>query len=122
MPRVVHFEITANNPEKVTAFYQKVFDWQMQKWDGPIEYWLVTTGPDSVPGINGGIFKPKENYSATINTIEVDNLEKYIERVKANNGQIVVEKTAIPGIGYYVYAKDIEGTLFGIMQSDPSAK
>jgi hypothetical protein len=55
MARVVHFEIHADNPERAAAFYRKVFDWQITKWDGPADYWLITTGPDSEPGINGAI-------------------------------------------------------------------
>lgn len=121
MPRVVHFEISANDPEKVVAFYKNVFGWQIDKWNGPQEYWLVTTGAAPDPGINGGIFKPLAQMNGTVNTIEVPDLDAYIERVKANGGQQVVERTVIPGIGYLAYCKDVEGTIFGIEQNDPKA-
>ena len=55
MPRVVHFEISADKPERATEFYKKVFGWNIQKWDGPQPYWLVATGSKSEPGIDGGI-------------------------------------------------------------------
>ena len=58
MPRVVHFEITSNDPEKSAAFFQKVFDWKVTKWEGPQEYWLVETGEEEEPAINGGLFRP----------------------------------------------------------------
>ena len=46
MPRLVHFEIHATDPEKTIAFYEKVFGWTFQKWEGADEpYWLITTGP-----------------------------------------------------------------------------
>jgi len=45
MPRVIHFEIPASDPERASAFYKKTFDWKIEKWPGPTEYWLVTTGP-----------------------------------------------------------------------------
>jgi len=44
MPRPVHFEIPAQNPEKLIGFYQTVFGWTAQKWDGPMPYWMITTG------------------------------------------------------------------------------
>jgi uncharacterized protein len=116
MPRVIHFEISANEPEKVVAFYRNVFDWEIRLWEGPEPYWLVTTGESSKPGINGGIFKPKELFTGTVNTVEVSNLEEYLEKVKQNNGQVVVEKFTIPGVGYLAYCKDVEGTIFGLMQ------
>ncbi|MCX6616302.1 MAG: VOC family protein, partial [Acidobacteria bacterium] len=46
MPRVVHFEIAADNMERAAEFYEQVFGWKFQKWSGPQEYWLITTGPD----------------------------------------------------------------------------
>ena len=35
MPRVVHFEIPAENPERAAKFYKEVFDWKIEKWQGP---------------------------------------------------------------------------------------
>src|SRR5262249_60785108 len=58
MPRVMHFEIHADNPERAVGFYTKVFGWSFKNWGGPMEYWLVTTGPDGQPGINGGARRP----------------------------------------------------------------
>ena len=50
MARVVHFELMAKNPERAVTFYQNVFGWQIHKWDGPVDYWLITSGDDSTPG------------------------------------------------------------------------
>ena len=44
MPRVVHFEIHAQDPERAVRFYEQVFGWRTQRW-GSEEYWLLTTGP-----------------------------------------------------------------------------
>jgi predicted enzyme related to lactoylglutathione lyase len=121
MSRVVHFEIAANDPEKVTAFYQNVFDWKIARWGGPQDYWVVTTGDQASPGIDGGIFRPNEWFNGTVNTIQVEDLDAAVEKVKQNGGQVVVEKTLIPGVGYQVYCKDVEGTLFGIHQEDRNA-
>ena len=56
MRRVVHFEIFTDDPETVQPFYRDIFGWTFKKFEGgPIEYWLVTTGDDKDPGINGGM-------------------------------------------------------------------
>jgi predicted enzyme related to lactoylglutathione lyase len=61
MNRVTHFEIYTDDPEAVQPFYQDVFGWKFQKFEGgPIEYWLVATGDDKEPGINGGLTRPRE--------------------------------------------------------------
>ena len=63
MPRVIHFEIVAEKPERAMKFYKEVFGWEFNKWNGPQDYWLVKTGEDSQPGINGGL-TPKMNQSS----------------------------------------------------------
>ena len=35
MPRVVHFEIHAENPERAIEFYSGLFGWEVMKWEGP---------------------------------------------------------------------------------------
>ena len=122
MNRPVHFEIPAQNPEKMTAFFSTVFGWSFQKWDGPMPYWLVKTGADDQPGINGGIQLKNDPAQTVVNTISVADVDKSIGAVTANGGTIAVPKMAIPGVGWLAYFKDPEGNLHGMMQSDPGAK
>jgi uncharacterized protein len=56
MPRVVHFEIHANDPDAAAKFYSAVFGWNVTKWERPVGYWLVSTGEGR--GIDGGIVRP----------------------------------------------------------------
>ncbi len=120
MPRVSHFEINADDPERAARFYRDTFGWVITKWEGPVDYWLVTTGPDSEPGINGAIMKRMPG-SSTINTIVVDSVDKYIKLVKSAGGKVLMPKQTIPGIGYQAYVTDTEGNVFGIHQTDMSA-
>ena len=71
MPRVVHFELNADDPERASRFYQQVFGWQIRKWDGPVDYWLIMTGPDDEPGINGALMKRSEPGAGTWNNAKV---------------------------------------------------
>ena len=126
MNRVVHFEIHAENPDKAVKFYSEVFGWKFYKWDGPMEYWMITTGEDDSPGINGGMMRREgpidgEAVIAYVCVIEVKNIDEITSSVSANGGKIVVPKTAIPGIGWSVYCKDTEGNIFGMMEDDPEA-
>jgi predicted enzyme related to lactoylglutathione lyase len=126
MSRVVHFEIHAESPERAVAFYTKIFDWQITKWDGPMPYWLIKTGPSDKPGIDGGLLPRRGVIDGTaviayVCTVDVDSVDAYAAKITANNGQIVVPKMPIPGVGWLAYAKDTEGNIFGIMQRDPSA-
>ena len=44
MSRPVHFEIPADQPGRAIAFYEKVFNWKFSKWEGPMTYWMISTG------------------------------------------------------------------------------
>lgn len=122
MPRVVHFEIFVENPERSTKFYSDVFGWKIKKWEGPIDYWLITTGPDEQSGINGGIAKRDNPSQSTINTIDVPSVDDFTDKITKAGGKIITPKMAIPGVGYMAYCQDTEGNTFGIMQEDPSAQ
>ena len=124
MPRIVHFEIYADDPDAVRPFFENVFGWKFQKFEGgPIEYWLVTTGDDKEPGINGGLTRPREGQSpGTINTIAVGSLDQTMEKIEQRGGNICVPKMAIPKIGWLAYAADPAGHVFAIVEPDESAK
>jgi hypothetical protein len=120
MGRVVHFELPADDPERAIKFYEQTFGWTFQKWEGPMEYWFVSTGPEDEPGIDGGLARREDPDSSTENTIDVESVDEAVEKIKANGGKVVRPKGAVPGIGWLAYCEDTEGNRFGIMQSDPS--
>jgi hypothetical protein len=129
MSRVIHFEIHAENPERAVKFYTALFQWQFQKWDGPMEYWLIMTGPKDQPGIDGGLMRrmgppPSEGQAvnAYVCTVNVANLDATTTAVGNLGGTVVLPKMPVPGIGWLAYAKDTEGNIFGMMQNDPNAK
>ncbi len=121
MPRFVHFEIPATDTNKVATFYRDTFDWKVEKWDGPVDYWGIVTGEKGTPGIDGALYQPQNGLSGVINTVEVDDIDTYVAKIKAAGGSICVEKQTIPTAGYVAYAADVEGNLFGLWQSDPNA-
>lgn len=129
MSRAIHFEIHATNIDSVVKFYSQVFNWSIKKWDGPVDYWLVTTGSDDKPGINGAIMKrqtesPKGNepINGYVCTMNVGSIDETIKKIESNGGTIVLAKQAIPNIGFLAYAKDPDGNIFGIMSEDTNAK
>ncbi len=123
MPRVVHFELTAANPDRATKFYGNVFGWTFEKWGGPMEYWMAKTGADKQPGINGGLRRREGGEPAgTVNTVDVSSVDEYSAKISKSGGKIVQPKMAIPGVGYLALCQDTEGNPFGIMQFDEKAK
>ena len=122
MPRVIHFEIGADEAERALKFYSEVFGWTTRRWEGPEDYWVVKTG-EGGPGIDGGVYKRHAGmiFNAHVNTIDVPSVEDYLARVEAAGGKPVTGRITIPGIGYLAYCEDTEGNTFGIMQADAAA-
>ena len=121
MARVLHFEIHSADPEAAAKFYTDLFDWKISKWDGPVEYWLVSTGEG--PGIDGGIVRRQGAApvsGAAVNgyvcTIVVKSLDETLNAIVGKGGTIAVEKQDIPGIGLLAYFKDLDGNIFGALQ------
>ena len=126
MARVVHFEIHADDPTRAIEFYTKTFAWKFDKWGSPQDYWLVTTGPDDQPGINGGLVRRQGAIdgiavTAYVCTIEVDSIDTVEKAVIHNGGTIALPRMPIPGVGWLFYAKDTEGNIFGVTQPDANA-
>jgi predicted enzyme related to lactoylglutathione lyase len=121
MSRVIHFEINADKPERAVTFYSKVFGWKIENFGGPEDYWLAGTGAEGEPGINGAILRRTSNLT-TVNTISVISVDDAIKDIERAGGKMIQPKMPIPGIGYFSYCQDTEGNVFGVMQSDQSAK
>jgi predicted enzyme related to lactoylglutathione lyase len=121
MPRVMWFEIPADDPERAKKFYEQVFGWKIEKWEGPEPYWLVKTGEEGEMGIDGGLM-PRVGNSTTQNTVGVPDVDEYVKKVVDAGGKVVLPKMAVPGMGWLAYVTDTEGNIFGVMQPDMSAK
>jgi predicted enzyme related to lactoylglutathione lyase len=128
MPRVVHFEIHATDPDRIAAFYSGLFGWTIQKWEGPVDYWLITTGPPEEPGINGGLVRRRgaaPTYGQAVNayacTVDVESAQDALTRAVGLGGAVALPLMPVPGVGWLGYATDPDGNLFGVMQRDPSA-
>jgi uncharacterized protein len=123
MPRVVHFEIHAENPERAVRFYSACFGWEFTRW-GEEKYWLARTGPESARGIDGGVLLRRgappadgQPVNAFVCTVDVPNLDESLRQVNENGGRLAVEKVEMPNIGWLAYVKDTEGNILGLMQS-----
>jgi predicted enzyme related to lactoylglutathione lyase len=110
---VVHWEFWSKEPEKISDFYSKVFDWKVDNIP-EMNYRLVTTGGEG--GINGGIMKPQEGPwpGNMAFYIDVDNLETYVQKIKDAGGKIIVEKMEVPGVGAFSLFEDPDGRVNGL--------
>ncbi len=89
-PKVIHFEIPAENPKRAVEFYEKVFGWKIQKYGSEeMNYFLATAGDDKEQGINGAIAEKDAMHPTTVNTISVASFEETAKKIKETGGQVL---------------------------------
>lgn len=122
MPKIVHFEINTDDPLRAKSFYEKVFNWKIEKSEMPMDYWMITAGSEDEPGIDGGLQKREDTTDIVTNYIGVSSIDEFSKKIEASGGTIITPKSPIPGTGYFALFKDTEGNKLGIFESDESAQ
>jgi predicted enzyme related to lactoylglutathione lyase len=60
---IIHSENSAADVEKLRRFYERLFGWKIEKYPGPMEYWMTHPVPVNNKvilrrsGVNGGFVK-----------------------------------------------------------------
>ena len=122
MPRISYFDFSAEDPERAVNFYKKIFGWQINKWDGPLEFWEIKTGEPNELGIDGGLSKRDRIGQWTTPFINVSSVDQYIAKIEAGGGRIIQPKAGILGIGYTILFKDTESNTIGLFEENKNAK
>jgi len=120
---IVHFEILADDVEKLRKFYSELFGWKIEKTPGPAEYYSIQTVPvdeKGTPirlGVNGGMMKKQNPEHKLVNYILVESVDEYTKKIEALGGKVIAPKMEVPSICWWALALDPEGNQFAIMQS-----
>lgn len=123
MSTIVHFEIPADDLERAKKFYAELFGWKIEKYPGPMEYWMITTTNEKgEKAIDGGMMKRQNQQQPITNYIDVLSIDEYAVKVEKLGGKVVVPKYAIPGVGYFAVCLDTENNSFAIWENDKNAK
>jgi predicted enzyme related to lactoylglutathione lyase len=123
---VVHFEMPANDRNRMTKFYSNAFGWKAEMLGPEMgDYVVVQTSENGSNGfpkepgrINGGFFQAKADWPAQYPSvvIAVEDINKAMVDVKESGGKVLGEPMEIPGIGKYVSFMDTEGNRVSMLQ------
>jgi len=116
---VVHFEIAGRDGKKSCDFYGKLFDWKINREIGGMDYNLVPAAGDK--SIGGGIFTAPTGMAPCVTFyVEVEDLQKYLDKAVSLGGKITQPPTPIPipGIGSSAMFTDPDGLLIGLFKSN----
>src|SRR3982074_3279513 len=120
------FGVTCDDVTRGRRFYEQAFGWRFEPW-GPPDFYLIHTGDEHNPGVQGLMQKRREVVSGTGMTgfectIEVQDIDATIRAIEAHGGKIVMAKFHIPTVGTGVYFSDTEGNFVGAMQPENTRK
>ncbi len=109
---IAHIEWTVLGLDRCKVFYMGMFGWEFSSMgtdylinfssDGP-SFGLMKTRKEATPGF-------------PVVYLEVDDLKKYLERVKELGGKVSEDTGYIPDKGYYAHVIDPDGNMVGLFQ------
>ena len=128
---IVHFEIPANDPEKLSSFYKNLFGWKFEKvpMNAPGmsgDYWMIETREGTAnnmekamgtAGVNGGMMKRMMPSQQPCNYMMVESVDDFSKKTQSLGGKVIVPKTPIPEMGAFAVCLDPEGNPFGIFEA-----
>ena len=121
---VVHFEIFASNVERARQFYERAFGWRFEA-AGPPDFYLLTTGADTDPGVTHGLLAKRSGPAAqgSLNafrcTIAVRSVRDSMAAVEAGGGKLRSAIVDIPEVGKVVEFADTEDNVACIVEHVP---
>jgi predicted enzyme related to lactoylglutathione lyase len=116
------FAIHVDDVDRARRFYEAVFGWEFEPW-GPPGFYLIRTGPDDDPGIQGLMHARTEPRTGTglsgfEPTFAVSDVDAIATAVEENGGKVIFAKAVIPTVGALIRFLDTEGNDVGAMRYD----
>ena len=113
---VMHWEMLTKKPEKLAAFYKKIFNWKID-FLPQLDYYMAD--PRAPRGIKGGILRPKRSGpwpAKFMAYIAVEKLAPYRRKIAAAGGKILVPEQKVPGVGSLTLFLDPDGRMMGLFK------
>lgn len=122
MATITHFQIPAEDIQRVKKFYQELFGWKIEKVPGDLQYYFIeTTDADGTIGVGGGIMKRETPEEQITNFIGVSSINECCPKIVALGGKILQPKSPVVNWGYFAICCDTENNIFGLWEDDKDA-
>jgi predicted enzyme related to lactoylglutathione lyase len=119
--KVVLFEIPASDFKQAKAFYEKVFDWNVELWgdEGAMAFTTAVDkdqNPTEPGGINGGFYKRKSKGDQPSFGVETGSIDMTLKAVEKAGGRVVTPKHSIGEWGFMADFADPEGNVMALWE------
>lgn len=121
---VVHFEMPYEDADRIIEFYEKAFDWKMNRYGEDMGNYITAHTAETdennmvkTPGtINGGFYPKRPDAPQPCVVVSVDDIQNAMKKVIEAGGTVFGEPMDIPGVGLYVAFSDTEGNYASMLQ------
>jgi predicted enzyme related to lactoylglutathione lyase len=118
---VTHFEIYAEEPATLAAFYRQLFGWKLERVPG-LDYWRIESGAAPAGnGPDGLTYRPVAGTRGWVHYVHVKSLDDVVAEAEHLGAVVLRPRTAAPKTAWYAVLADPEGNIFAIYQTDLAA-
>jgi len=111
---VTRWQIVAQEPERVAAFYSSVFGWKVNA-SNALGYREMLSGESK--GIDGGVWPNAPDAPNMVQLfVEVDDIDGYVRRAENAGAKTLVPATTLPDGDRIAILLDVAGLSFGLFQ------
>ncbi len=111
-PAVVHWEIQAQDANRIQRFYADLFGWKIDAAN-PMRYGMVSS--KGTGGIDGGIGGTPSGQSRILVYATVADINGVLEKAEALGARTVLPRTDVGPVIMGIF-EDVEGNHFGIIE------
>jgi predicted enzyme related to lactoylglutathione lyase len=110
----MQWQILAKDPDKLSAFYSKLFAWDIIT-NNALNYRMIDTCSER--GINGGIWPaPPEGHSMVSLYVEVADVGAFAKKATELGGKVVIPPQKLPDGDEMAVVLDLEGIPVGLFK------
>lgn len=116
-----YFEIPVTDLERAVKFYSSVFGCEFTRENIHGNEMALFPSKGKATGITGALAKGdiyKPSTSGTLIYLSTEDIEKALEKVKSQGGEILFPRTAAGEYGYVAEFKDLEGNRVALFESN----
>lgn len=115
--RLIHFQIPADDVDKLADFYRKLFEWKIEPMGPPeMQYWAIETVPGDKNAVSGGMMKRQNPGQSITDYILVADVAASLAKAQELGAQVLVGKTEIPDMGWFGVIMDPQHNVIGVFE------
>ena len=111
---IVHVELPSKDSKADSNFYKNVFEWNIVT-DEEMDYTMFT-GDEGDLGGGFSMVNEENPVGNVLLYINTPDLKDTLAKIKANDGEVVLESYEIPTVGTMATFKDPVGNLLALLQ------